>query len=157
MELNHERLGGQCVVDSAFAKQKNPFLIESAQDPLSATDGDPRVLLQIRQAMSEQQDSEWGMRAFKGSFSSMKIIRRVSIFWEGPGRLCAIDREEVTRVTKGSHDESPSGRASQKALFKQIKGGFAIPDSISCDIGCRSALCDRHSEVLIVGRRITTK
>eukprot|EP00171_Calliarthron_tuberculosum_P022248 IDg22248t1 len=62
--------GGICVVDSAFAKGRYPFVLKSAQDETSA-EGAAEVI-KLRQATSARQASEWGMRALQGSFPRIK-------------------------------------------------------------------------------------
>lgn len=64
------RTGGKCVVDSAFSRGMHPFLIKSAQDETEAEG--PSEIVKIRQATSLRQASEWGMRAFQGSFPRIK-------------------------------------------------------------------------------------
>lgn len=71
LEKWYDETGGRCVVDSAFAKGTYPFLIKSAQDPLLAGD-DVTSVIRFQQATSARQASEWGMRAFQGSFPRMK-------------------------------------------------------------------------------------
>lgn len=68
--LEHEKHGGKCVVDSAFCRNSYPFLIKSSQDETRAKDA--REVLQIRQATSARQASEWGMRSFQGMFPRLK-------------------------------------------------------------------------------------
>lgn len=63
--------GGCCVVDSAFSRGDYPFLIKSSQDPLMAGSNASGVI-KFRQATSARQASEWGMRAFQGTFPRMK-------------------------------------------------------------------------------------
>ena len=70
LENGYNLHSGRCVVDSAFSRGHYPFLITSAQDetrPESAEE-----LIQIRQAAAARQASEWGMRAFQGTFPRMK-------------------------------------------------------------------------------------
>ena len=62
--------GGRVVVDSAFARGRHPFLIKSAQDEHAAEGAEE--FLQLQQATSVRQASEWGMRAFQGSFPRIK-------------------------------------------------------------------------------------
>ena len=60
--------GGQCVVDSAFARNRYNFLIKSAQaDPI-----DMEEALLNREATAMRQASEWGMRALQSSFPRLK-------------------------------------------------------------------------------------
>lgn len=70
LESVFDRSGGRCVVDSAFCKGLYPFLIKSSQDIPVSHDFDDVLL--IRQATSARQASEWGMRAFQGSFPRIK-------------------------------------------------------------------------------------
>lgn len=64
--------GGQCVVDSAFSRTHYPFLIKSAQDCVVGSDGTIESIMTLRQATSARQASEWGMRAFQGTFPRLK-------------------------------------------------------------------------------------
>ena len=66
-----ENCGAKCVVDSAFSRANYPFLIKSSQDSLIVTDNFSEIV-ERRQATSLRQSSEWGMRAFKGTFPRMK-------------------------------------------------------------------------------------
>jgi len=70
LEDVYERTGGTCVVDSAFSRGQYPFLIKSSQNlPDTAVSAE---LHRARQATSARQGSEWGMRAFQGSFPRLK-------------------------------------------------------------------------------------
>lgn len=70
LEVAFDRTGARCVVDSAFSKGYFPFLIKSSQDmPTTSNFGD---IIRARQATSARQASEWGMRAFQGSFPRLK-------------------------------------------------------------------------------------
>ena len=70
LEETFENHGATCVVDSAFSKGDYPFLITSAQDmPMS---NDRNIHQKAQQAISVRQASEWGMRAFQGSFPRLK-------------------------------------------------------------------------------------
>ena len=60
--------GGKCVVDSAFARSRNAFLIKSSQTaPVDMEDA-----IMNREATSMRQSSEWGMRALQSSFPRLK-------------------------------------------------------------------------------------
>lgn len=63
--------GAQCEVDSVFSKGNYPFLIKSSQDHVNNINNAMDVL-KMKQATSAGQASEWGMRAFQGSFPRMK-------------------------------------------------------------------------------------
>jgi len=67
----YEKFGGKCVADSAFASSGHPFLIKSAPDPSLQTSNPERYEL-LQQATKLRQASEWGMRAFQGSFPRLK-------------------------------------------------------------------------------------
>ena len=72
LEETFENHGATCVVDSAFSKGDNPFLIKSAQDmPMSS---DLNFHQKIQRATSVRQASEWGMRGFQGSFLRLKDL-----------------------------------------------------------------------------------
>ena len=58
-------------MDSAFCKGNFPFLIKSAQDPLTSANTVVDVI-HLREATSARQASEWGMRALQGSFPRLK-------------------------------------------------------------------------------------
>jgi DDE superfamily endonuclease len=61
----HERTGGKCCVDSAFAAAEVPYLIRSGQDVHNAKSKEE---IRIRKdATSLRQAAEWGMRAIQGS------------------------------------------------------------------------------------------
>ena len=64
--------GGLCVVDSAFCKHHYPFLLKSSQDCVVGSEGTRESIATLRQATSARQASEWGMRAFKGTFPRLK-------------------------------------------------------------------------------------
>lgn len=70
LEAEFQRSGGRVVVDSAFARGSYPFLIKSAQDDRGTEGAFEHI--QCRQATSLRQASEWGMRAFQGSFPRLK-------------------------------------------------------------------------------------
>lgn len=70
LEKEFERNGGRIVVNSAFSRVKYLYLIKSAQDERMAEGAYEHI--QCRQAMSLRQASEWGMRAFQGSFPRIK-------------------------------------------------------------------------------------
>lgn len=70
LEEAFDRTGGRVVVDSAFSRGNYPFLIKSAQDEQGASTALENV--QLRQATSVRQASEWGMRGFQGSFPRIK-------------------------------------------------------------------------------------
>lgn len=59
-------------MDSAFSKGQYPFLVKSSQDPLGTSEGNSELLIQMRQATSVRQASEWGMRALKGTFPRLR-------------------------------------------------------------------------------------
>ncbi len=63
-----ESTGATCAVDSAFWKERLPFLVKSSQD-YAVDEADQ---LRIQQATSLQQASEWGMRALQSSFPRIK-------------------------------------------------------------------------------------
>lgn len=71
LEKIFNQTGGTCVVDSAFSRDKYPFLIKSAQDHLMAGGNAEQIML-FRQATSARQASEWGMRSFQGTFPRLK-------------------------------------------------------------------------------------
>lgn len=71
LNKHFEQYNGRCVVDSAFSKGGYPFLIKSAQDHVTNANCVEEIL-EMRQATSARQASEWGMRAFQGSFPRMK-------------------------------------------------------------------------------------
>jgi len=70
LEVVHGRTGGVCCVDSAFAANKNPYLIKSSQS-ISGHES-PLQMLQKDQATSLRQAAEWGMRAIQGAFPRLK-------------------------------------------------------------------------------------
>lgn len=72
LDAHFRQHGGRCVVDSAFSKGHFPFLIKSLQDNLLASDGTAASITTLRQATSARQASEWGMRAFQGTFVRLK-------------------------------------------------------------------------------------
>lgn len=70
LERFYEKTGGTIVVDSAFDKGRNPFLVKYAQEKTHSET--PEDLNSIRQATSLRQNAEWGMCMFQGSFLRMK-------------------------------------------------------------------------------------
>lgn len=64
--------GGKCVVDSAFCRDRYPFLIKSSKDYLGAVNDSPELISILRQATSARQASEWGTRAFQGTYPRFK-------------------------------------------------------------------------------------
>lgn len=68
LKYHYDEHGGQCVVDSAFSKGQYPFLIKSSRDCVVGSDVTAASLETLRQAAFARQASEWGMRAFQGSF-----------------------------------------------------------------------------------------
>lgn len=70
LERIHERTGGVCCLDSAFAASNAPYLLKSAQDWNGGKDADDVIVL--RQATSLRQAAEWGMHAIQGSFPRLK-------------------------------------------------------------------------------------
>lgn len=70
---------GKCTVDSAFARNKYPFLIKSGKNNLDLNRSE-RIIRQ--QATSMRQSAEWGMRAFQSSFPRIKDRIR----WEEYGK-----------------------------------------------------------------------
>lgn len=74
-----EDCGGQCTVDSAFARKKYDFLVKSGKQNLDMNRMDQRILAQ---ATAMCQSSEWGMRAFQSSFPRLKDRMR----WEEYGK-----------------------------------------------------------------------
>ena len=72
-KLRHvfDHCGATCVVDSAFSRGNHPFLLKSSQDHLVITNDFSRII-QLKQATSLRQSSEWGVRALQGTFPRMK-------------------------------------------------------------------------------------
>lgn len=68
-----DRTGGKVLVDSAFSRANNDFLIKSSQTHLVDA-SDSHGLLQGRQATSARQAAEWGMRALQGSFPRLQDV-----------------------------------------------------------------------------------
>ena len=72
----YDETGGKCMVDSAFRKVNQPFLIKSSQDYLVSTiptSQEQRLDLQRkRQATSMRQVAEWGMCTMQSSFPHLK-------------------------------------------------------------------------------------
>ena len=58
------------VVDSAFTTKNADYFIKSAQTP--PENGDAEEMLIFQEATSVRQMSEWGMRAFQGSWPRLK-------------------------------------------------------------------------------------
>lgn len=72
LQVGFDQHGGRCVVDSAFCKSHYPFLLKSSQDCVVGSDGTRESIVTLRQATSARQASEWGMRAFQGTFPRLK-------------------------------------------------------------------------------------
>jgi hypothetical protein len=70
LEVLYNRFGVKTVVDSAFLLRNSKFLIKLAQSNIQSKTAN-KMLLNM-QATSVRQLSEWGMRAFQGSFPRMK-------------------------------------------------------------------------------------
>lgn len=71
----YESNGGRCVVDSAFARTRFPFLIKSSQtvDPEAATRAQLlRNYTVNAEATAVRQAAEWGMRSIQASFPRLK-------------------------------------------------------------------------------------
>ena len=60
------------MVDSAFAKVDDPFLIKSSQELPLDKEEDLQFVAKFRQAISAHQASEWGMRGFQATFPKLK-------------------------------------------------------------------------------------
>eukprot|EP00171_Calliarthron_tuberculosum_P010887 IDg10887t1 len=61
----HQKTGGRCVVDSAFSRERFPFLLKSGQDALLLSNNSLEYRI-MRKATSARQSAEWGMRALQG-------------------------------------------------------------------------------------------
>ena len=70
LEEIHERNGGICCVDSAFASGDVPYLLRSAQDKTQARDA--LHMQMIIEATSLRQAAEWGMRAIQSAMPRLK-------------------------------------------------------------------------------------
>lgn len=70
LERAFDLTGGIACVDSAFAANRSPYLIQSSQELTQAKTG--LEMQQMLEATSMRQASEWGMRAIQGSFPRMK-------------------------------------------------------------------------------------
>lgn len=72
LEQVFQRSKGRVVVDSAFARARYPFLIKLSQYE-QGTEGAIEHI-QCRQETALRKASEWGMRAFQGSFPRLKDL-----------------------------------------------------------------------------------
>jgi len=67
----YDRTGAKCVVDSAFARARYPFLIKSGTHASARASTAAEVILE-RDATSARQAAEWGMRALQSAFPRCK-------------------------------------------------------------------------------------
>lgn len=78
------RTGGLCVVDSAFAVARHPFLIKSSNTPNPENLGGMDYEMSV-QATAARQSAEWGMRAVQSSFP--RLLDRIVYEERGERRL----------------------------------------------------------------------
>jgi len=71
LQATYDSTGGKCVVDSAFARARFPFLIKSGSSAAWSANNAEDVLLE-REATSARQAAEWGMRALQSAFPRCK-------------------------------------------------------------------------------------
>ena len=69
LEEVYNTTGGKCTVDSAFARNNNPFLTKSCKPSLDMSIDDMEV---VKDATSMSQSAEWGMHMFQASFPCIK-------------------------------------------------------------------------------------
>jgi len=71
LEEAYNRTGGKCVVDSAFARARYPFLIKSGTQASASARNAEEVIIES-QATSARQSAEWGMSALQAAFPRCK-------------------------------------------------------------------------------------
>lgn len=69
-------------------------------------------------------------------FCAWTRTRRANIYWEGPGGIAHIERDDVRRVTLASSDEGQAGGAPRRVLTSFMEEAFQVPSSIPCDRIC---------------------